>query len=64
MEPSKQQLVTETDMHKLIIGLMIIYFLGAPGMETMAWLGGVKNYVITAVIALVSMPFIVTQLDD
>ena len=64
MEPSKQQLVTETDMHKLIIGLMIIYFLGPPAMATIAWLGGVKNYVITAVIALVSMPFIVTQLDD
>jgi len=51
-------------MHKLIIGLMIIYFLGPPAMATIAWLGGVKNYVITAVIALVSMPFIVTQLDD
>jgi hypothetical protein len=53
----------ETDMHKLIIGLMVVFFLGDPGMETIAWLGGMKNYVITAVIAMVSMPFIVSQLD-
>ena len=63
MKPSKRQVVTETDMHKLIIGLMVIFFLGDPGMETIAWLGGMKNYVITAAIALVSMPFIVSQLD-
>ena len=63
MEPSKQQVVTGTDMHKIIIGLMVIYFLGDPGMETIAWLGGMKNYVITAAIALVSIPFIVSQLD-
>ena len=49
-------------MHKLIIGLMVVFFLGDPGMETIAWLGGMKNYVITAA-ALVSMPFIVSQLD-
>ena len=53
----------ETDMHKLIIGLMVIFFLGDPGMETIAWLGDVKNYVVTAAIALVSVPFIVSQLD-
>ena len=63
MKPSKQQVVTGTDMHKIIIGLMVIYFLGDPGMETIAWLGGMKNYVITAVIALATAPFIVSQLD-
>jgi hypothetical protein len=63
MEPSKQQVVVETNMHKYIIGLMVIFFLGDPGMETIAWLGDMKNYVITAAIALVSMPFIISQLD-
>ena len=63
MKASKQQVVMEKDMHKLIIGLMVIFFLGDPGMETIAWLGDMKNYVITAAIALVSMPFIVSQLD-
>jgi len=53
----------ETDMHKLIIGLMVVFFLGDPGMETIAWLGDMKSYVVTAAIALVSMPFIVSQLD-
>jgi len=55
--------VTEIEMHKIIIGLLLIYFLGDPGMETIAWLGSMKNYVITAVIALVTAPFIVSQLD-
>jgi len=50
-------------MHKLIIGLMVVFFLGDPGMETIAWLGDMKSYVVTAAIALVSMPFIVSQLD-
>ena len=53
----------EKDVHKLILGLMVIFFLGAPGMETITWLGDMKNYVITAAVALVSMPFIVSQLD-
>jgi hypothetical protein len=53
----------ETDMHKVIIGLMVVFFLGDPGMETIAWLGYIKNYVVTAAIALASIPFIVSQLD-
>ena len=56
-------MVTEIEMHKIIIGLLLIYFLGDPGMETIAWLGSMKNYVITAVIALATAPFIVSQLD-
>ena len=63
MKASKQQVIMEKDMHKLILGLMVIFFLGAPGMETITWLGDMKNYVITAAVALVSMPFIVSQLD-
>ena len=63
MKSSNQQVVTGTDMHKIIIGLMAIYFLGDPGMETIAWLGGMKNYVIITVIALATAPFIVSQLD-
>ncbi len=50
-------------MNKLFFGLMVLFFLGDPGMETIAWLGDMKNYVITAAIALVSMPFVVSQLD-
>ena len=50
-------------MHKLIIGLMVVFFLGDPGMESIAWLGDMKSYVVTAAIALVSMPFIVSLLD-
>ena len=50
-------------MNKIFFALMIIFFLGDPGMETIAWLGGMKIYAVTAAIALVSMPFIVSQLD-
>ena len=63
IESSKQHIVMETVMNKLIIGLMIIFFVGDPGMETSAWLDDAKNYVITAAIALASRPFIVSQLD-
>lgn len=63
MEPSKQQLVMETDMNRILIALMVIFFLGDPGMETIAWLGDMKNYVVAAAIALISMPSIVSQLD-
>ena len=29
-------------MHKVLIGLMVIFFLGDPGMQTLAWLGDMK----------------------
>ena len=64
IEPSKRQVVTEKDMHKLIIGLMVIFFLGDPGLQTLAWLGEMKLYIVAAAIALVSIPFVVSQLDE
>jgi hypothetical protein len=56
-------MVTEKDMHKLIIGLMAIFFLGDPSLQTLAWLGDMKIYMVAAAIALVSIPFVVSQLD-
>jgi hypothetical protein len=53
----------ETDMHKLIIGLMVIFFLGDPSLQTLAWLGEMKVYMVTAAIALVSIPLVTSQLD-
>jgi len=50
-------------MNKIFIALMVIFLLGDPGMDTIAWLGDMKNYVIAAAITLLSMPFIVSQLD-
>jgi hypothetical protein len=63
IEPSKQQVVTETDMHKVFIGLMVIFFLGDPSLQTLAWLGEMKLYIVAAAIAMVSIPFVVSQLD-
>lgn len=63
MKPSKQQLVMEYDMNKIFISLMIIFFAGDPGMQTLYWLGDMKIYVVAAAITLCSMPFIVSQLD-
>ena len=63
MEPSKQCLVTEYDMNKIFFALMIIFFVGDPGMETLSWLGDMKIYVVSAAVALCSMPFIAAQLD-
>ena len=50
-------------MHKLIIGQMVIYCLGDLGLQTLAWLGDMKTYIVAAAIALVSIPFVVSQLD-
>jgi len=55
--------VTEIDMHKVFIGLMVIFFLGDPSLQTLAWLGEMKIYMVAAAIALVSIPFVVSQLD-
>ena len=63
IELSKQQVVTEIDMHKVFIGLMVIFFLGDPSLQTLAWLGEMKLYIVAAAIAMVSIPFIVSQLD-
>jgi hypothetical protein len=56
-------MLTETDMHKLIIGLMVIFLLGDPSLQTLAWLGEMKTYIVAASIALVTIPFVVSQLD-
>ena len=50
-------------MHKFIIGLMVIFFLGDPSLQTLTWLGEMKLYIVAAAIALVSIPFVVSQLD-
>jgi hypothetical protein len=50
-------------MNKVIIALMAIYFLGDPSLHYLAWLGDLKIYIIAAAIALVSMPWIASQLD-
>ena len=50
-------------MNKIFIALMIIFFVGDPGMETLSWLGDIKNYVVAGAFALCSMPFIISQLD-
>jgi len=50
-------------MNKIFIALMVIFFAGDPGMETIAWLGDMQSYFVATAIALVSMPFVVSQLD-
>ena len=50
-------------MHKLIIGLMVIFFLGDPSLQTLAWLGEIKLYIVAAAIAMISIPFVISQLD-
>ena len=63
IEPSKQQVVTEIVMHKVFIGLMVIFFLGDPSLQTLAWLGEMKLYIVAAAVAMVSIPFVISQLD-
>ena len=50
-------------MPKLFIGLMVMFFLGDPSLQTLAWLGEMKIYMVTAAVALVSIPFVISQLD-
>ncbi|MGB7932503.1 MAG: hypothetical protein WCH04_09835 [Gammaproteobacteria bacterium] len=50
-------------MNKIIIALMAINFLGDPDLQYLGWLGDMKIYIVTAAIALVSMPWIASQLD-
>ena len=50
-------------MNKVIIALMVIFFLGDPGMETIAWLGDMKYYLVATALSIVSMPFIISQLE-
>jgi hypothetical protein len=50
-------------MNKVIITLMVIYFLGDPDLQYLAWLGDLKVYVVAAALSLISMPWIASQLD-
>ena len=56
-------MVTEINMHKVFIGLMVIFFLGDPSLQTLAWLGEMKLYIVAAAVAMVSIPFVISQLD-
>jgi len=42
---------------------MAIYFVGDPHLQYLSWLGDLKLYIVAVAIALVSMPWIVEQLD-
>ena len=50
-------------MKKIIIALMAIYFMGDPDLLYLVWLGDLKRYLVATAIALVSMPWIASQLD-
>ena len=50
-------------MNKIIITLMAIYFVGDPHLHYLSWLGDLKLYVVAAALALVSMPWIASQID-
>jgi hypothetical protein len=50
-------------MNKVIIAMMASYFLGDPDLQYLAWLADLKVYLVAAAIALVSMPWITSQLD-
>jgi hypothetical protein len=58
-----QRNTLEAIMNKIIIGLMAIYFIGDPNLQYLAWLGDLKIYIVAAALALVSMPWIASQLD-
>jgi hypothetical protein len=53
----------EATMNKVILAIMTIYFLGDPDLQYLTWLGDLKLYLVAAAIALVSMPWIASQLD-
>ena len=57
------QVVMEMDMNKLIFALMVVFFLGDPGLQTLAWLGELQDYIVATAIALISMPWITEQFD-
>ena len=50
-------------MYKWLIVLMVIFFLGDPSLQILAWLGEMKIYMVAAAIALVFMPSVVSQID-
>ena len=50
-------------MNKLFIGLMVIFFLGDPDLQTLAWTGEMQTYLVAAAISLVTTPFVVAQID-
>jgi len=53
----------EMVMNKVIIALMVIYFLGDPSLQYLAWLGALKIYVVATAITLVSMPWVASHID-
>ena len=50
-------------MNKVLFALMVLFFLGDPGLQTLAWLGDLKLYIVSAAVALVSMPLVMSQLE-
>ena len=50
-------------MNKLIIVLMVVFFMGDPGLQSLAWLGEFQDYIVATVIALISMPWVTQQFD-
>jgi len=50
-------------MYKWLIGMMVIFFLGDSSLQALAWLGEMKIYMVSAAIALVFMPSVVSQID-
>jgi len=50
-------------MNKIMIAMMAIYFMVDPDLLYLLWLDDLKLYLVATAIALVSMPWIASQLD-
>jgi hypothetical protein len=59
----EMQVVMEMVMNKLIFALVVVFFLGDPGLQTLAWLGEFHDYIVATAIALISMPWVTEQFD-
>ena len=51
-------------MYKWFVALTLIYFLGDPSLSYLEKIGGIKDFVVVAVISLIAVPWVVSQLDN
>lgn len=51
-------------MHKWFVALLALYFLGDPNLSYLEQVSGIKDFVVAIAVALVAVPWVVSQFDN
>lgn len=55
---------TEIVMHRLFILLVVVYYVGDPGLTMLSQFSEVREYLVAFILAIIAVPWVVAHFDN